>query len=243
MRIPRLFVELPMPIGSQLELPQKQSNYLCKVLRMEAGRELRLFNGQGGQFMARIALADPKKAQVTIEAFDGADRQSPLQIELGIALSKGDRFDLVVQKATELGVHGIQPLLTDRIDVRLNPERMNKKLDHWRGIAISACEQSGRNLLPTIEQPVSLDDWCAKSDAGNRMVLDPLSGNSIKDLKIQPGQQTMVLIGPEGGLSEREIDVAQANQFIGISLGPRILRTETAPLAIISILQALHGDF
>lgn len=210
---------------------------------MDTDRELWLFNGQGGAYRSRIARADHKKAQVRVEDFDADNRQSPLEIQLGMALSKGDRFDLVVQKATELGVNLIQPLLTDRIDVRLNAERMGKKLEHWRGIAISACEQSGRNLPPTIGEPVTLDQWCSSTEQANKLLLDPLAEKSIKDVPIQPNQAVMVLIGPEGGFSERETQLAQSSQFDGVTLGPRVLRTETAPLAIISILQALHGDF
>lgn len=210
---------------------------------MEAGRELKLFNGQGGSYRARIHLANTKCAQVQVGDFDPENNQSPLDIQLGIALSKGDRFDQVIQKATELGAHIIQPLVTDRIDVRLNKERLAKKLDHWRAIAISACEQSGRNLLPVIKEPVLIDDWCADGASANKMTLDPLAKNSIKDLALATDQPIKILIGPEGGLTEREIELAKHHQFAGISLGPRILRTETAPLAIISILQSLYGDF
>ena len=243
MRIPRVYVDMPLASDRTVELPAQQSNYLCKALRMDAGRELWLFNGQGGAFQAKIEQHHPKHARVAVGDKDRRDRQSPLSIELGIALSKGDRFDLVVQKATELGVTSIRPLITDRIEVRLNADRMNRKLEHWRGISVSACEQSGRNILPAICEPVPLGQWCGSADQDSKLILDPARGCSIRDLANEKKQQVAVLIGPEGGFSKRELDLAQEAGFTGITLGPRILRTETAPLAIISILQSLWGDF
>ena len=243
MRIPRVYVDMPLASGRTVELPAQQSNYLCKVLRMDAGRELWLFNGQGGAFQAKIEQPHPKHARVAVGDKDGRDRQSPLSIELGIALSKGDRFDLVVQKATELGVTSIRPLITDRIEVRLNADRMNRKLEHWRGISVSACEQSGRNILPLIHAPISLGPWCESADQGCKLILEPAAGCSIKDLGRPAGHEVTVVIGPEGGFTEAELDCARQHNFRPISLGPRTLRTETAPLAIISILQSLWGDF
>jgi len=243
MRVPRLYVDMPLVSGDIIELPLKQSNYLCKALRMEIGRELWLFNGQGVAFQAQIHSAHPKKAQVLVGEKDNIDRESPLKIELGIALSKGDRFDYVVQKATELGVTSICPLVTERIDVRLNEERMNKKLDHWRGIGISACEQSGRNILPVIAEPSTLDQWCDSLAQKYKLVLAPDAKSSIKDIDFGKGREVAVAIGPEGGFSSREIDLVHSQGFKGVALGPRILRTETAPLAIVSILQLLGGDF
>lgn len=243
MRVPRIYVDIPLISGVVIQLPPKQSNYLCKALRMEAGRELWLFNGLGGVFKSVIEQAHSKNAQVAVGDKDIADCESPLNIELGIALSKGDRLDLVIQKATELGVTSICPLITDRIDVRLNAERMGKKLEHWRSIGISACEQSGRNILPVIKEPLTLDNWSATLNQEYKLILDPCTESSIKDLNMGEERDVAILIGPEGGFSEREIELAQVRGMTGISLGPRILRTETAPLAMISILQALWGDF
>lgn len=244
MRVPRIYVDSALRTGSSIQLPLRQSNYLCKALRMEAGRELWLFNGQGGAYKSQIELPNPKKAQISVGEFDEENRQSTLNIELGIAVSKGDRFDFVVQKATELGVTSIRPLLTERIDVRLNAERSKKKLEHWQSISISACEQSGRNMLPVVDAPLTLEAWCSDLNQECRIIMDPYSNISLGDLASgQTKQQKVaVLIGPEGGFSETEVKLARNNGFTGITLGPRILRTETAPLVIISLLQSLWGD-
>lgn len=244
MRIPRVYIDSSLKTGELIELGHKQSNYLCKALRMESGRELWLFNGQGGAFQARINLADNKRAQVLVGTHSVENRQSPLDIKLIIALSKGDRFDLVIQKATELGVTAIQPIVTERTDVRLNAERAMKKLEHWRGIGVSACEQSGRNILPVIAGPLSLNE-CFSSlveEDGCRIMMDPYAKISVSDLASQNQQRVAVLIGPEGGLSEVELTAAKSKGFIGTTLGPRILRTETAPLVIIGLLQSFWGD-
>ena len=244
MRVPRLYVDMPLVTGEVVELPVRHSNYLCKVLRMEAARELWLFNSTGGAFKSCIALANPKKARVLVGEHDEANRESPLEIELGVALSKGDRFDFVVQKATELGVTSIRPLITERIDVRLNAERTGKKLDHWKGISISACEQSGRNILPEVCEPVSLSQWCSSIDQDCRVMMDSRAKSSIRDLNLaETNKRVAVLIGSEGGFSESEAQLTSASNFVGVALGPRILRTETAPMAIISIMQSLWGDF
>lgn len=244
MRVPRIYVDIPLTSGAIVQLPVSQSNYLCKALRMEAQRELWLFNGEGGAFKSVIHHAHHKNAQVAVGDQDLSDCESPLKIELGLALSRGDRFDLVVQKATELGVSTIYPLQTDRIDVRLNADRMNKKLAHWRSIAVSACEQCGRNILPVIREPLAIDQWLASIEQSCKLILDPVAGNPIKDLQISAEKREVaILIGPEGGFSDREKQLALTEGLTGVTLGPRILRTETAPLAMISILQALWGDF
>lgn len=206
------------------------------------GRELWLFNGLGGAYKASIHLAHPKRALVNIGEKDFDDRESPLRIELGIGVSKGDRFDFVVQKATELGVTSIQPLNTEHVDVRLNKERAEKKCNHWAGIIESACEQSGRNILPRINAPKSLDDWCKSLTQQCKITMNPENGDSVKALSVVDSE-VAVLVGPEGGLSLEERKRAEGYGFTGITLGPRVLRTETAPLAIISLLQCLWGDF
>lgn len=241
MRVPRLYIDAPLCSGQQLELPQQQSNYLCRVLRFEVGRELWLFNGAGGAYKSVLSAVSPKRAQVIVGERDEDDRESPFKIELGIALSKGDRFDLVVQKATELGAYRIQPLITEHVDIRLSAERAAKKLAHWRAISISASEQSGRNCPPAIDEPLPLSDWCAKLNQGCRILMDPAQGVSIRGLQIE-GQSAAVLIGPEGGLSESELDFALNQGFTGVKMGPRVLRTETAPLAVLSVMQAIWGD-
>jgi len=243
MRIPRIFLRSPLSLGTEIELPAKQSNYLCKALRMEAGRWLWVFNGSGGAYKAIIRDASSKKAMVEITEYEAEDRESPLRIELGIALSKGDRFDLVLQKATELGVTHISPLFTERVEVRLNKERTEKKWRHWRGIIESACEQSGRNRLPLLIMPQPFEKWAESLTQKTRITMHPDNGCSIRDLRVE-SSEIAVLIGPEGGLTEAEVEKAALNYgFSDITLGARVLRTETAPLAVISLLQGFFGDF
>ncbi len=209
---------------------------------MAAGRQLILFNTRGEARYCELRLADSKRAEVLIGGVEAPGADSGLEIELGIGLSKGDRFDFVVQKATELGVARIQPLQTERVETRLNPERMSRKLDHWRSVAISACEQSGRNCLPAIEAPIQAADWIVSVSSDVRLVLTPNATAALADARGKPGSVS-VYAGPEGGLTGQEIEAASGCGFMPVSLGPRTLRTETAPLAAISIVQALWGDF
>jgi 16S rRNA (uracil1498-N3)-methyltransferase len=242
MRVPRVYLDADITSGQRLELPARQSNYLCKALRMQAGRELWLFNGQGGAWRCQIEEADSKNAVVAVQDFDPHNHESPLPIELAIALSKGDRFEMVLQKATELGVTAIQPMLTEHTDVKLNKDRLQKKYEHWRGILISACEQSGRNLVPELLPLKNFDDLLDKPSGVTGLLLDPQADQGVATLE-PPEQGFCLYIGPEGGFSEQETGKAKQAGLAGIRLGPRVLRTETAPLAVISILQSAFGDF
>ena len=242
MRIPRLHVDQPLGDGIELELPEAQSHYLCRVLRMSPGRNLWVFNGLGGAYFAELVQLHAKKCRISICRFESESRESPLSIELGIGLSKGDRFDWLVQKATEFGVTEIQPLFTERAEVKLNVERAEKKSRQWRAIAVSACEQSGRNLVPAIAAPTAIEDWLNQDSAAECFILDPVQGVSFKDYSLV-GQQVRLLVGPEGGLSDQEVDLAISQGYQPLSLGPRILRTESAPLAAIGALQILWGDW
>jgi 16S rRNA (uracil1498-N3)-methyltransferase len=178
---------------------------------------------------------------VRITEFDKADRESNLSIHLAIGISRGERMDLIVQKATELGVSEITPLFTERCEVKLSGERLDKKVNHWQQVAISACEQCQRNSLPSINAPVKIEQWQVNCDASLKLVLHHRTDQSLSDMP-PPSGQVALLIGPEGGLSEREIEQAISLGFSPLALGPRVLRTETAPLAAISILQSLWGD-
>jgi len=241
MRVPRVYLDADIRPGQLLGLPAKQSNYLCKALRMQSGRELWLFNGRGGAWLCQIDEADVKQAVVSVGEFDQDDHESPLQLELVIALSKGDRFEFVLQKATELGITRIQPMMTERTDVKLNTERLKKKHEHWQGILISACEQSGRNLVPDLLQVVGLEELLARPSAMTGILLDPQANQNLSSLK-QSENGFRLYIGPEGGFSEQELVLARNAGLLGVCLGPRVLRTETAPLAIISVLQSEFGD-
>ncbi len=239
MRIPRIYTEQPLAAGAELELEESGARHL-QVLRLGAGDSVLLFNGDGRSWQAQLLEGSRKRARVAIEReLEAADGESPLAIHLGIAISKGERMDWVVQKATELGVTAITPLQTQRVEVRLNAERRAKKLRHWQQVAISACEQCGRNRLPTVAEPMALQPWLGSVVAECKLVLapgaEPLAAS-------QPPQSLALLIGPEGGLDEAEIAAAARAGFAPLALGPRILRTETAPVAALAILQHLWGD-
>jgi len=241
MRIPRIFTTQNLTVNSCLDLEEAPSHHLSKVLRMQTGRELILFNGLGGDYCATISAISKKTVSVQVSAYNPENRQSPLTLELAIGISRGDRMDWVLQKATELGVTKITPLITERTEVKLDGERAGKKTEHWQQTIISACEQSQRNLLPQLMQPVSLSEWIVKCDAELKFVLHHRDNQGLPD-DTKTVANVALLIGPEGGLSENEINQALAQQFSPLTLGPRVLRTETAPVAAISIVQYLWGD-
>lgn len=240
MRLPRIHTARALQAGARIELEPDQAHYISRVLRMRAGDALILFNGSGGQYPATLATVAKNMVVVTTGDFEPVERESPLALHLGIAVSRGDRMDWVVQKATELGVHSITPLLSERTEVRLRGEREEKKLRHWQQVATSACEQCGRNRLPQILAPQSLAGWLQDVQADLRLVLHHTA--VTRDPGPAPPRSVALLVGPEGGLSEEEIRAAEGAGFASLQLGPRVLRTETAPLAAIAILQARWGD-
>jgi len=238
----RLYVDIPLMPDSELLLPDDVAHHLVRVLRAEAGEPLVLFNGTGGCFDAELIETGKKSARVRVVGFNPDDRSSSLQTHLGQVMSRGERMDYAIQKATELGVTDITPLMSERCELKLRgEERADKKLEHWRRIAIAACEQSGRNRLPVIHEPRALDDWLATTDADCRFVLAPAVQGGLP-AHLTPAHVAL-LIGPEGGLSEREIAAACAQGFQPWQLGPRVMRTETAPVAALAVLQSLYGDF
>lgn len=241
MRIPRLYVNQPLSTGAVVDLNADASRYIGSVLRMEAGRPLIAFNGQGGEYLATVHTVSKKQVSIGIGPHNAINRESPLAIHLGIGLSKGDRFETVIQKATELGVSDITPLLTSRSEVKLSAERSDKKLAHWQQIAISACEQCQRNAVPVIHAPAKLEHWLAQCNQALKLVLHHRSDKKL-DQHASPASVAL-LIGPEGGLDEQEIAGAEAGGFQALTLGPRVFRTETAPLVTLSLLQYQWGDF
>jgi 16S rRNA (uracil1498-N3)-methyltransferase len=241
MRIPRIYTPQALATNSTLELAEAQSHYLGKVLRMQAGRELILFNGEGGEYTADISAVSKKAVTVNVKDFLADNRQSHLQLELAIGVSRGERMDWVLQKATELGVTKITPLMTERTEVKLGGERADKKLEHWQQIIISACEQCQRNLLPELSAPQNYAEWVKICDADFKFVLHHRDSKKLPQDKTT--QSVALLIGPEGGLDDDEIAQAIAQNFAPLTLGPRVLRTETAPVAAISLVQYLWGDF
>ena len=240
MRIPRIFTRQPLAENQKVTLEENPSQHLGKVLRLQEGARLIVFNGKGGQFDAVIDTLTKKNVTILTGAFSQVDRQSPLNIHLGIAISKGDRMDFIVQKATELGVNVISPLFSSRSEVKLKGDRAEKKLQHWQQIIISACEQCGRNIPPTIYPVQKLDQWLDHSSAELKFVLHHRTDQTLdSQLTVE---NIDLLIGPEGGLSEMEIESALHRKFLSLAIGPRVLRTETAPLAAITLLQYLWGD-
>lgn len=244
MRTPRLFFDGKLAVGSKLTLTKEQAHYLGRVLRLKPNRQLVLFNGTGGEYQCNLSSLDAKQGSVEVLAFFETEVESPLNICLAIGLSKGDRFDWAIQKATELGVSSIQPLFTERTEVRLSQERLAKKAAHWQGIVRSACEQSGRTMLPQVFPATSLRDFCTADSCELKLILNPEEKRSLATLSTEKPLQTLsLLVGPEGGLSREEIGLAALEGYESVSLGPRILRTETAPIAALAVLQSKYGDW
>ena len=224
----------------EITLGENGSGHLCRVLRFKAGDLFNIFDGNGNEFKARL-LSCGSKAQAEILERVANNSKSPLQIELGQVISRGDKMDLTIQKATELGIYSISPLTAVRCNVKLDEKRSLRKIDSWQKIAISACEQSGRADVPTVNPITDLNSWCAQDSDALNLTLDPLSSLRLKDLK-PTSSKIRLLIGPEGGLDSSEIATASKCGFVGVSLGPRILRTETAALVALSILGSHFGD-
>jgi len=240
MRIPRVYSPQSLNSGQIISLDEAASHYLSRVLRLQTGRELVIFNGEGGEFCARIHSLGKKQVEVLLEEFVAGDRESPLSLELGIGISRGERMDWVLQKATELGVSRISPVFTGRTEVNLSGDRLGKKRAHGQHILASACEQCQRNRLPQLSAPLPLTQWQSQCTAELRFVLHHRDNQGLK--RDTAPASLALLIGPEGGLSEMEIQEAETAGFKPLTLGPRVLRTETAPLVAISLVQYLWGD-
>lgn len=237
---PRIFTPRHLAESAELELDEAAARHVAGALRLKPGARLRLFNGEGGEYAARVASMDRRQVRVLVETFFDLERESPLPITLGLSISRGERMDYAIQKTTELGVAGIQPLVTERTEVRLKGEREEKKRRHWQQVATSACEQCGRNRVPQVRAALPLAEWLQQAAGACRLVLHHRAGAGIEKMAA-PGRVDL-LVGPEGGLSGPEIEAALGAGFLPVSLGPRIMRTETAPVAAISILQFHWGD-
>ena len=242
MRIPRIYTDTPLQAGAEAQLDDKAAQHIGRVLRMQPGQVLSLFNGDGQDYPALIASASKKNVTVQVEQPTANSSESALEIVLGQTLSKGDRMDYAVQKATEMGVTRIVPLSTERCDVRLKGDREDKRLSHWRSVAISAAEQCGRARVPDILPVMNITEWLEYSRRCEvRLVLHHRTEQSLDSLA-KPNSVAL-MIGPEGGLSADEIAQAEKSGFLPVALGPRVLRTETAPVAAIALCQWLWGDF
>lgn len=226
-----------------LELPERIAHHAIKALRLRVGDALKLFNGTGGEFSARIVRVE--RARVDVEVLDwlAIERESPLSLVLVQALQTGDKMDLTVQKAVELGVTRIVPVVSRRSVVQLSAERALRRVEHWRGVVAAACEQCGRNRLPDVAVPESLEHWLAHSSspAARRLLLAPSAAKSLAAVPC-PGRSIELLVGAEGGFAPEETKLAALTGFLPVRFGPRILRTETAGLAALAAIQFLWGD-
>ncbi|WP_260957506.1 16S rRNA (uracil(1498)-N(3))-methyltransferase [Pseudomonas citri] len=239
MRLSRFFIDTPLSLGDH-ELPEAQAHYIGRVLRMAEGDAVQVFDGSGQEFRGTLAEIGKKRVRVQLDEQFAGQPESPLHIHLGQGLSRGERMDWAIQKATELGVNEITPIFSERCEVRLKDERADKRLLHWRQVAISACEQCGRSTVPVIHPPLLLADWLKQTEAELKLVLHPVAEPLVSHAK---PQALAFLIGPEGGLSDAEVEQAKSAGYHAARLGPRVLRTETAPVVALAVAQQLWGDF
>ncbi len=237
MQIPRIYLPATLATDKRLELDKQAARHILTVLRLEPGAPLIIFDGRGNAHQARLEHA----THVIIGQQIQSETESPLRIHLIQAISRGERMDHVIQKAVELGVSKITPVLSQHCMVKLKSDRAVKRLQHWRGVAISACEQCGRNQLPVLNTITTLNQALSEQEHGLKLVLDPAGQSTLSSLPL-PEKAITLLIGPEGGLSDDEIRQAEQSEFAGLRIGPRTLRTETAAIAALSALQTLWGD-
>jgi len=237
----RIHLDGPLAEGALVELPEGPFRHLVQVLRMQAGESLVVFDGRGGEYTAMLETVAKRSANLRVGAFHDVNRESPLQLTLVQGISKGERMDWTVQKAVELGVSAIVPVVTERCNVHLDREREAKRLDHWRSVMISACEQSGRTRIPELHPMMKFTDWLGSPVTGTRLVLDPMATRRLASVDAAAGS-IHLMVGPEGGLSAEELRVAGEAGCVGVQMGPRVLRTETAGVVALSILQGLAGD-
>lgn len=244
--IPRLFCAGSLAVGQELSLPEGPARHARDVLRLTAGGRVTLLNGLGGEYAARLAEVTKKEVRATVLDFSQRDAEGPYPITVAQSLASGDKMDWIVEKSVELGASAIVPLAAARSVLRLSPERAAKRLDHWRAIAQSACEQCGRNRLPTVAPVAQLDHWLANLHGrpGLKLMLSPVHTTAFTSLPVPaPGIPVTILIGPEAGLTDAEEAQAVAAGFVPVLLGPRVMRTETAALAALAAIHARWGDF
>lgn len=239
--ISRFFCSVPLPAAGEIQLPEALAHHAARVLRLRDGDPVILFDGGGGEVPAVLRLRG-KLCFAALGGLRSVERESPLPLVLVQALASGDKMDWIVQKAVELGVSAIVPVQAERSVLRLAGERAAKRVEHWQQVAVSACEQSGRNRVPVIAPITGLRDHLARPHEGMRLVLDPMATRRLLDAG-RPAGELQLLIGPEGGWSDEELAACRGAGCSGVALGPRVLRTETAGIAAIAALQAIWGDF
>lgn len=245
MRIPHIYQPSPLVVGQFVELEEDAAGHIGRVLRMQVGQQVSLFNGEGGEFLCELSEVSKKTVAVKVIEFKDINNESPLKVHLGQGISRGDKMEITIQKSVELGVCEITPLFSERCGVKLQADRLQKKHQQWQKIAIAAAEQSGRNFVPIVHPPIKLSEWLSQQTNETKLTLHPRAAHSIKTLASENDlnlSEIRFLVGPEGGFTDEEIAATQAAEFIDIKLGPRILRTETAALTVLSALQLSLGD-
>lgn len=241
MRQTRIFHHGRLAVGESTQLSVENSHYLAQVMRAPLGARITLFNGQGGEYCAQLTTIHRKACQAQLLEWIDHEVESPLHTTLLQGISKGEKMDLTIQKAVELGVNRIVPIQGQRSVVRIDAERQQKRQLHWQGIATAAACQSGRNRIPEIAPITTLAEWAHDAAAGEtRLLLSPHASQGI--CTIQPTQQLVLLVGPEGGMAQEEVNEATSAGFQAVRFGPRVLRTETAALAALGLIQGLWGD-
>ncbi|WCN11114.1 16S rRNA (uracil(1498)-N(3))-methyltransferase [Marinomonas mediterranea] len=242
MRIPRIYVDIDLTEHTEIILPDSAFQHCCKVLRLKEGHAIILFNGDGGEYDATLYNVQKRAASAQLTTYRVLENESPLKVTIGQSLSRGERMDYAIQKAVESGVFRIQPLFSERCEVKLQEDRMEKRLKHWQQVAISATEQCGRGVVPKILEPINLLDWVEKCNEMLKITLHHHSAKPIHDFERPPENSIALLIGPEGGLTDIEVEKASLFGFQSIALGPRVLRTETAPVVALTTLNLMWGD-
>lgn len=240
--MPRFYCPYPLAVGATVALPDHIAHHI-HVLRLALGETITLFNGEGGEYQATLSAIEKKRASAEIKTFSPREVELPYAVTLVQALPEGSKMDWIVEKAVELGVTAIQPIAAQRCVVRLNAERATKKAEHWQGIIAAATEQSGRNRLPHLCELTDFNNWTQQQGLHRRIILSPRAEQSLADwARHHPPQAVALLVGPEGGFSEQEENLALAQGVLALSMGPRVLRTETAGLAALAALNAVWGQ-
>ena len=243
MRVPRIYQQAPISVEHLFDLDDEGAAHIGRVLRMGAGEHISLFNGDGYDYLAEIVDSGKKSVSVKILSQAANETESPLHLHLGQVISRGDRMDFTIQKSVELGVNTITPLFSERCGVKLTGERLEKKIQQWQKIVISACEQSGRSHVPVVRAAMTVEQWCSEPSQALKLNLHPRAAHGINGLTLSADSaRVRLLIGPEGGLSNDEIRMTETHDFTDVLLGPRVLRTETAALTAITALQLKFGD-
>ena len=241
MRITRVYIDSGLIPGETVILDRETSHHLLNVLKIRNGQTLHVFDGSGGYYESDVIVEEKKRLSVNPRIFVDDNRESPLKLILVQGLAKGQKMDYIIQKSVEVGINRIVPVMTEFSNVRINPGRVENKLKHWKKIIIAACEQSGRNTLPELSPPMTLNDWLERDEISTRLMLLPGPGRTINELKCKDNDVSLIC-GPEGGLSDSEVDSCIKAGYQTLSLGPRTLRAETAAVAGLIVCQSHWGD-